>query len=408
MPYFTSVTHDSSVRVTSPFGYRLDPFGSGKTVYHGGMDFVLTTPTIYAPASGTVVRAWVWQGGTQGNNSWGNHTIVQMSKYDYYLIAHMSTQPHHVGQAITAGQVFGTMGATGNVTGAHVHIERWTGGFSTSYRTDPSGLVGWPNAVGTYQVVWAGGGQNPDPPSPGPDPGPIPQPTPTTYYYVGFSPEPGTYDLPIDVSMSILTASYTSSATVALIADLRIVQSIDFSPEPGTYDTSTYISMSSSISGEIWWVDDGNYPDSPGKTPYRYSGPFTLPQGNTQITAAVFRNGVRVSDYAYAYYVIQASVEPGPGPDPPTSETYTIYYTVDGTYPTRGNPSRIRYTGPVHITKGDWQFIALVEADNAKIESPYSYARYKILNDEEPEGKDKRKFPIYMMIPGCVQIYIKR
>ena len=47
----------------------------------------------------------------------------------YY--AHQSTTNVRVGQRVTAGTVIGKVGATGNVTGPHLHLEVRVGGIPT-------------------------------------------------------------------------------------------------------------------------------------------------------------------------------------------------------------------------------------------------------------------------------------
>lgn len=137
--------------------------------YHGGIDTVHGNHLAYAPESGTVVAAHTWQGGTTGIDSWGNYIVVDMGSSTYWLAAHFAAQTHSVGEQITKGDLIGTQGRTGNVTGVHTHWEYWVGGQSTKYRQDPATLLGIPNGRGIYQVSWDASG-------PAPDPGPSPSP----------------------------------------------------------------------------------------------------------------------------------------------------------------------------------------------------------------------------------------
>lgn len=58
-----------SVRITSPYGNRRDPFGSGKTVFHPGIDFVGSDKTICAVSDGKV--AWAGQvSQSAGGRTW--------------------------------------------------------------------------------------------------------------------------------------------------------------------------------------------------------------------------------------------------------------------------------------------------------------------------------------------------
>lgn len=168
--YAQSITDQSTIYESA--GYPVYPNGGA----HGGIDTVHNNHRSYAPASGTVVVAHVWQGGTESNESWGNYIVVDMGGNQYWLAAHFAAQLHSVGEQITKGQFIGIQDRTGNATGIHTHWELWSGGQSTAYRVDPSGLLGIPNsAPAWYDVSWDAT-TDPDP-DPGPDPGPDPTPT---------------------------------------------------------------------------------------------------------------------------------------------------------------------------------------------------------------------------------------
>lgn len=91
---------------------------------HTGLDFATATGTpIFAIANGTITSA-----GLAG--PYGNLTIETLSDGTgteiYY--AHQSEIDVHVGQVVTGGETIGKVGATGNTTGPHVHIEVRPGG----------------------------------------------------------------------------------------------------------------------------------------------------------------------------------------------------------------------------------------------------------------------------------------
>lgn len=84
---------------------------------HTGLDFAAPSGTpIHAIASGTVTEA-----GYAG--SYGNRTIVTLEDGTELWYCHQTAYAVSTGQAVQAGQVIGSVGATGNVTGPHVHIE---------------------------------------------------------------------------------------------------------------------------------------------------------------------------------------------------------------------------------------------------------------------------------------------
>lgn len=85
--------------------------------YHTGVDFAVPTGTsLKAVGSGTVVSAG-WGG------SYGNQVVVRLADGHYAQYAHLSSLSVSVGQTVGVGQQVGLSGATGNVTGPHLHFE---------------------------------------------------------------------------------------------------------------------------------------------------------------------------------------------------------------------------------------------------------------------------------------------
>ncbi|MBZ0288996.1 MAG: M23 family metallopeptidase, partial [Anaerolineae bacterium] len=58
----------------------------------------------------------------------GIATIIDHGWGVYTGYWHQAQQYVQVGQMVTTGQVIGAIGATGRVTGAHLHWELWVGG----------------------------------------------------------------------------------------------------------------------------------------------------------------------------------------------------------------------------------------------------------------------------------------
>ncbi|MFD7180183.1 LysM peptidoglycan-binding domain-containing M23 family metallopeptidase [Streptomyces sp. NPDC059904] len=95
--------------------------------YHTGVDFVVPTGTpIKAIAAGTVVSAGL-------DGAYGNEVVIQHADGKYSQYAHMSSLSVSSGQSVTVGQQLGLSGATGNVTGPHLHFEIRT---TPSYGSD--------------------------------------------------------------------------------------------------------------------------------------------------------------------------------------------------------------------------------------------------------------------------------
>ncbi len=111
----------------STFGRRRSYNGSAYTYIHSGLDFCgQVGHKIYAPGRGNVVFAgelFVRGKTTVIDHGWGIFTVY----------AHQSEIKVNVGDDVDAGQVIGLVGATGRVTGPHLHWEVWVGGI----RTDP-------------------------------------------------------------------------------------------------------------------------------------------------------------------------------------------------------------------------------------------------------------------------------
>ncbi|MFE0574283.1 peptidoglycan DD-metalloendopeptidase family protein [Streptomyces albogriseolus] len=89
--------------------------------YHTGVDFSVPTGTsLKAVGAGTVVAAG-WGG------AYGNQVVIQLNDGHYAQYAHLSSLSVSAGQTVSAGQQVGLSGATGNVTGPHLHFEIRTG-----------------------------------------------------------------------------------------------------------------------------------------------------------------------------------------------------------------------------------------------------------------------------------------
>ncbi|MFF7641463.1 peptidoglycan DD-metalloendopeptidase family protein [Streptomyces canus] len=112
----------SSYTITGTFGQAGSLWSSG---YHTGLDFAAPTGTlIKAIHSGTITEAG-WAG------SYGYRTILTLDDGTELWFCHQSSISVSVGQKVGTGDVIGRVGATGNVTGAHLHLEVHPGGAAT-------------------------------------------------------------------------------------------------------------------------------------------------------------------------------------------------------------------------------------------------------------------------------------
>jgi murein DD-endopeptidase MepM/ murein hydrolase activator NlpD len=102
--------------LTSPFGYRADPF-LGRLALHPGIDLAEAYGAeIHAAAAGRVVHAG--PAGGYGNMVEIDHGNGLATRY-----AHMSETLVEEGEAVDKGAVLGKLGSTGRSTGPHLHYE---------------------------------------------------------------------------------------------------------------------------------------------------------------------------------------------------------------------------------------------------------------------------------------------
>ncbi len=99
--------------------------GSPYSYFHGGVDFGVCSVDhpfdIFAAASGKVVFTGLLP-------VRGNATIIDNGWGVYTIYAHQAQIGVAVGQDVQAGQLIGQIGATGHVTGPHLHFEMWVNG----------------------------------------------------------------------------------------------------------------------------------------------------------------------------------------------------------------------------------------------------------------------------------------
>ena len=125
--------------VTSAYGYRIHPL-AGYRWWHAGVDIrsACGNPQV-AAASGTINATRP----ARGNGSHGNQVIMDhgtMNGSGYVTVYnHLTRFAVRAGQYVNKGDVIGYTGATGNVTGCHVHFEVWKNGSTI----DPMGLPGF-------------------------------------------------------------------------------------------------------------------------------------------------------------------------------------------------------------------------------------------------------------------------
>jgi murein DD-endopeptidase MepM/ murein hydrolase activator NlpD len=123
-------------RVSSRFGPRPSPF-TGQPTVHGGVDLAAPRGTVVVSAGDGVVSACAWQRGA------GLHVVVKHPGGVVTRYFHLDRVADGIarGARVARGQDVGVVGATGRVTGPHLHFEVSRDG----RRVDPLGE--WPGGA---------------------------------------------------------------------------------------------------------------------------------------------------------------------------------------------------------------------------------------------------------------------
>ncbi len=103
--------------ISMAFGPNIHPL-NGTWYIHKGMDFSTwrSGDAVLATASGQVVTVGF-------DNSFGNYIIIKHNHGMYTRYAHLNSFRVRKGEAVSQGQIIGTIGNTGVSTGPHLHYE---------------------------------------------------------------------------------------------------------------------------------------------------------------------------------------------------------------------------------------------------------------------------------------------
>ncbi|WP_290748988.1 peptidoglycan DD-metalloendopeptidase family protein [Exiguobacterium sp. UBA3968] len=119
----TGFSRPASGPITQGYGAASGVYGY---TFHNGIDIGAPTGTpIYASAAGKVITSRYY--GAYGNHVMMTHTVNGIQYTTVY--AHMNSRAVSVGQTIAKGTKIGTIGATGNAFGAHLHFEMHRGSY---------------------------------------------------------------------------------------------------------------------------------------------------------------------------------------------------------------------------------------------------------------------------------------
>src|SRR5690606_37941273 len=101
------------LNVTSPFGQRIHPV-TGRPDYHNGVDFAARSDPVFSVLDGTVKET--------GNHLNLGRYIRTLHGEVELIYGHLSRLLVSTGDTVTVGQPIGITGATGRVTGKHLHF----------------------------------------------------------------------------------------------------------------------------------------------------------------------------------------------------------------------------------------------------------------------------------------------
>ena len=135
-----TVSPVGGVAPTTMYGAKDSSLWKGARGYHTGQDYpVPEGTTVVAAASGVVFN-------DNPGSDYGLSVQIDHGNGYQTLYGHLSAKLVRPGQQVNAGQMIGKSGATGNVTGPHLHFEVRKG---KNNPVDPSGFLGSNNILGT-------------------------------------------------------------------------------------------------------------------------------------------------------------------------------------------------------------------------------------------------------------------
>ncbi len=118
LPTRWPVKNHNQARISFLFGPNLDPINRRRWYLHRGLDIAGSPGTpLVAAAGGKVVEV------DYSPSGYGNYVIIKHKYGIYTLYAHQQRVFVRVGDIVSQGDNIGLMGATGRVTGPHVHFE---------------------------------------------------------------------------------------------------------------------------------------------------------------------------------------------------------------------------------------------------------------------------------------------
>lgn len=140
----TNIPLTGTFNVTCEYGRKNGNGLNWSAGYHTGIDLTGGEDIIYGTCDGIVTRIGY-------DNSYGNFTVVKAPDGKFHWFCHLSRVDCNVEDRISRTTKIGVMGATGNVTGKHLHYEIRNSSNKYGDNINPANYMGIPNVVGQYK-----------------------------------------------------------------------------------------------------------------------------------------------------------------------------------------------------------------------------------------------------------------
>lgn len=139
----TNIPLTGNFNITCEYGRQNSSRLKWAAGHHTGIDLT-GQDQIYGTCDGTVVRIG------RNDKSYGNFIVVKDSQNHFHWFCHLASISCNVNDKISRTSKIGIMGATGNVTGKHLHYEIRDSSNLYGHNINPAEYMGIPNVVGNY------------------------------------------------------------------------------------------------------------------------------------------------------------------------------------------------------------------------------------------------------------------
>ena len=139
----TNIPLTGSFNVTCEYGRKNGNGLRWAAGHHTGIDLT-GQDIIYNTCDGTVVRIG------RNDRSYGNFVVVKDGQGHFHWFCHLASITCRLNDKVSRVSKIGIMGATGNVTGKHLHYEIRDNSNIYGHNINPAEYMGIPNRVGSY------------------------------------------------------------------------------------------------------------------------------------------------------------------------------------------------------------------------------------------------------------------